>query len=156
VKVRLIAVGTRMPDWVSRGFNEYADRLPRHLLLELVEVPAVPRTKSTDVTRARREEGVRLLNRLKGNSRVVALTEEGSSLSTRRLSVVVSQWMGAARDASILIGGADGLSNECLDRADECWSLSALTFPHPLVRVIIAEQLFRACSILSNHPYHRG
>lgn len=145
-----------MPDWVSRGFNEYADRLPRHLLLELVEVPAVPRTKSTDVTRARREEGVRLLNRLKGNSRVVALTEEGSSLSTRRLSVVVSQWMGAARDASILIGGADGLSNECLDRADECWSLSALTFPHPLVRVIIAEQLFRACSILSNHPYHRG
>lgn len=156
MKVRLIAVGTRMPDWVSRGFNEYADRLPRHLLLELVEVPAVPRTKSTDVTRARREEGVRLLNRLKGGSRVVALTEEGSPLSTRRLSVAVSQWMGAGRDASILIGGADGLSNECLDRADECWSLSALTFPHPLVRVIIAEQLFRAWSILSNHPYHRG
>lgn len=156
MKVRLIAVGTRMPDWVSRGFNEYAERLPRHLLLELVEVPAVPRTKSTDVARARREEGVRLLNRLKGNSRVVALTEEGSPLSTRRLSVAVSQWMGAGRDASILIGGADGLSNECLDRADECWSLSSLTFPHPLVRVIIAEQLFRAWSILSNHPYHRG
>lgn len=156
MKVRLIAVGTRMPDWVSRGFNEYAERLPRHLLLELVEVPAVPRTKSTDVARARREEGVRLLSRLKGNSRVVALTEEGSPLSTRRLSVAVSQWMGAGRDASILIGGADGLSNECLDRADECWSLSSLTFPHPLVRVIIAEQLFRAWSILSNHPYHRG
>ena len=144
-----------MPDWVSQGFHEYARRLPRHFLLELVEVPAVPRTKSTDVTRARREEGSRLLNRLKGSSRVVALTEEGSPMSTRHLSTAVGEWMGAGRDASILVGGADGLSKECLDRADECWSLSSLTFPHALVRVIIAEQLFRAWSILSNHPYHR-
>lgn len=144
-----------MPEWVSRGFDEYARRLPRHMPLELVEVPAVARTKSTDVGKARREEGVRLLGRLSGDSHIVALTEKGTSLSTRRLAAVVGDWMDGGRDAALLIGGADGLSSECIARANECWSLSALTFPHALVRVIVAEQLFRAWSIISNHPYHR-
>jgi 23S rRNA (pseudouridine1915-N3)-methyltransferase len=155
VRIHLIAIGTRMPGWVSRGFEEYARRLPRHLELKLVEVPAIARARAVDVDRARREEGTRLLNRVPGNSRVVALAETGVPLSSGRLAAAVEDWMGGGRDVALMVGGADGLSNDCIERADECWSLSALTFPHPLVRVILAEQLFRAWSIISNHPYHR-
>lgn len=155
MKIYLIAIGTRVPGWVSQGVDEYTRRMPRHLAVELVEVPAVNRTKAADIDRTRREEGSRLLNRLPANSHIVALTEDGTSVSTRRLATELSTWMGTGCDVAFMIGGADGLSTECLDRADRCWSLSALTFPHALVRVIVAEQMFRAWTIISNHPYHR-
>jgi len=156
VKIQLIAIGTRTPGWVSSGFDEYARRLPRHLALELVEVAAVNRNRAADVNRTKREEGSRLLNRVPEDSHLVALTETGTTVTTRCLASVLNTWMGSGRDVAMMIGGADGLSKDCLDRADESWSLSALTFPHALVRVIIAEQMFRAWSIISNHPYHRG
>ena len=145
-----------MPDWVTAGFEEYARRLPRHLDLNLIEVPAAGRTRTGDVEKARKQEGARLLHKVPVNSRVVALDEAGARLGTRRIAATVEEWMGGGRDAAFLVGGADGLSTACLDRADECWSLSPLTFPHALVRIILAEQLFRAWSIISNHPYHRG
>lgn len=156
MKIYLIAIGTRTPEWVSSGFDEYVRRLPRHLPLELVEVPAVNRTRAADSIRAKREEGSRLLNRVPEDSHLVALNETGTTVTTRHLASVLSTWMGSGRDVAMMIGGADGLSKDCLDRADECWSLSALTFPHALVRVIVAEQMFRAWSIISKHPYHRG
>lgn len=155
MRIHLIAIGTRMPDWISQGFEEYSRRLPRHLELKLVEVPAIARSRAGDVDRARREEGKKLLNRVPENARVVVLTEAGTTLSTRRLATSVEDWLDGGRDVVFLIGGADGLSADCIDRADERWSLSALTFPHQLVRVIVAEQLFRAWSIISHHPYHR-
>lgn len=155
MRIHLIAIGTRTPDWIAQGFEEYARRLPRHLELNLVEVPAITRHKTGDVERARSEEGRKLLGRVPENCRVLALTGAGTTVSTRRLAASVEDWMDGGRDVVMMIGGADGLSTECIDRADESWSLSALTFPHQLVRVILAEQLFRAWSIISNHPYHR-
>lgn len=155
MKIHLIAIGTRAPGWVSQGFNEYARRLPRHLALELVEVRAPGRTGAGDPAVAKRDEGSRLLKRVPRGCRLVALTEAGTAVSTKRMASALNEWMGSGRDVAIIIGGADGLSDECLSRADDRWSLSALTFPHALVRVIVAEQLFRAWSIISNHPYHR-
>lgn len=96
-----------------------------------------------------------MLKRVPRGCRLVALTEAGTAVSTKRMASALNEWMGSGRDVAIIIGGADGLSDECLSRADDRWSLSALTFPHALVRVIVAEQLFRAWSIISNHPYHR-
>ena len=119
MKLHLIAVGTRMPDWVTAGFEEYARRLPRHLDLKLIEVPAAVRTKTGDVDKARKEEGARLLRKVPVNSRVVALDEAGTRLGTRRLAAAVEEWMGDGHDAAFLVGGADGLSTACRDRADE-------------------------------------
>lgn len=155
MKLYLIAVGTRAPGWISAGFEEYAGRLPRHLEMRLVEVAAAGKTRAGDVDKGRREEGARQLKRVPAGTRIVALDETGATLSTRRLAAILEEWMNEGRDTAFLVGGADGLSEECLDRADERWSLSAMTFPHALVRVILAEQLFRAWSIVSNHPYHR-
>ena len=145
-----------MPGWIAAGFDEYARRMPRHLELKLVEVPAAGRTRAGDVGKAKKEEGARLLDKVPANAHVVSLDESGTLITTRRLAAALGDWMGAGRDAAFLVGGADGLARSCLERADQCWSLSALTFPHALVRVIVAEQLFRAWSILSNHPYHRN
>lgn len=146
----------KMPGWITAGFDEYARRMPRHMELKLVEVPAAGRTRAGDVDRAKKEESARLLDRVPANARVIALDEAGTRLTTRRLAAAMEDWMADGRDAAFLVGGADGLSGACLERADQCWSLSALTFPHALVRVIVAEQLFRAWSIISNHPYHRA
>ncbi len=134
---------------------EYAQRLPRHCSLDLVEVPAVSR-KHGNVGKIRREEGRRLLARIPKDCHVVALFEDGIDVSTKMVADALHGWMGSGRDVALLVGGADGMSEECRERADSCWSLSSLTFPHALVRVIVAEQLFRAWSMLSHHPYHRG
>jgi 23S rRNA (pseudouridine1915-N3)-methyltransferase len=154
MRVSLIAVGQRMPAWVQQGFGEYAQRLKARLALNLVEVPAVKRG-SGDLTRAMEEEGRRLLSSVKPDHYVVALDERGKS----RTSVELSQWLGkrlqAGRDLVFLVGGADGYAPQVLQRADERWSLSALTLPHALVRVVFAEQIYRAVTLLDGHPYHR-
>jgi 23S rRNA (pseudouridine1915-N3)-methyltransferase len=155
VKIILIAVGSRTPAWVKQGFLDYARRLPRHCSLELVEVPAVSR-KHGDLGKIRREEGKRLLDRIPRGCHVVALSEDGIDISTKMLADALAGWMGQGSDVALLVGGADGMSEACRERANSCWSLSSLTFPHALVRVIVAEQFFRAWSMLSNHPYHRG
>jgi 23S rRNA (pseudouridine1915-N3)-methyltransferase len=155
VKIRLVAVGQRPPEWVVKGFTEYARRLPREMALELVEIaPAVRR--NTSVAQVREREAQRLLDQVTPRSWVVALDEHGTAWSTLRLAERLDDWRMQGRDVVFLVGGADGLDSSCLERADEVLSLSAMTLPHALVRVIIAEQLYRAWTVLNGHPYHRG
>jgi len=155
VKIRLVAVGQRPPDWVVKGFTEYVRRLPREMPLELVEItPAVRRNASVPQVRAR--EGQRLLEQVTPRNWVVALDEHGAAWSTLRLAERLDDWRMQGRDVVLLVGGADGLDPACLERADEVVSLSAMTLPHALVRVLLAEQLYRAWTVLSGHPYHRG
>lgn len=154
MNIYLLAIGARMPAWVTRGFEDYSRRLPRHCALRLIEIPAVNR-KQGNTAKIRRAEGDELLARVPRDCYVVALSEDGGAFSTRQLADSLGEWMRLGRDVALLVGGADGLDPACTARADACWSLSALTFPHALVRVIVAEQIYRAWTILNNHPYHR-
>lgn len=154
--ITLLAVGTKMPTWVQAGYQEYAKRMSGDCRLALVEIPAVLRSKTTDPVRAKREEGERMLKALPKNAIVMALDLSGRMHSTESLAEFLGEQMTSGRDLALLVGGADGLAPEVLSRADARWSLSPLTFPHPLVRVILAEQLYRAHSLLRNHPYHRA
>lgn len=156
MRVRLIAVGTRMPDWIEAGFADYARRLPRELKLELVEIPVAPRGKNADLARLREAEGEKLLKAAGKDSTIIALDERGETLDTTAWAKALQAWMRDGRDVSLLIGGPDGHAPAVLAAAQARWSLSRLTFPHALVRVLIAEQLYRAHSLLSGHPYHRG
>lgn len=156
MRIHLVAVGTRMPAWVDSGFREYAKRLPRECRLELVEVAPVKRAKGKDPAQGIEEEGRRLLAHLPKGARTVALDERGTAHSTEALAQRLEQWLHGGSDVALLVGGADGLSAEARTAAAEDWSLSPLTLPHPLVRIIIAEQLYRAWSIIHRHPYHRA
>lgn len=155
MKLRLIAVGTRMPAWVTAGFEDYAERLPRELKLELVELPLAVRGKNADLERAKNAEGEKLLERSRDSHRVM-LDERGTALTSPDLATRLKAWMQNGRDVSLLVGGPDGHSADVQKSADERWSLSKLTLPHALVRVLIAEQLYRAWSLTANHPYHRA
>jgi 23S rRNA (pseudouridine1915-N3)-methyltransferase len=156
VKLKLIAVGGRMPPWVTAGFEDYAARLPRELRFELIELPLAPRSaKNPDLERAKSAEGEKILERSQGTHRVM-LDERGSAWSSTELSDRLGAWMQNGRDVSLLIGGPDGHSRAVQDASDERWSLSKLTLPHALVRVLVAEQLYRAWTLRSNHPYHRA
>jgi 23S rRNA (pseudouridine1915-N3)-methyltransferase len=155
VKLSLIAVGTRAPGWVSEGFEEYARRMPGEHRLTLVEVAPAAR-KGWAPERIRADEAARLLARTGPRDRVVALDVAGKRLSTPDLADCLERWRSEGDDVSFLIGGADGLHQDCLTRAGDVISLSALTFPHFLVRIILAEQLYRAWTLLQGHPYHRG
>ncbi len=155
MQIHLIAVGTRMPGWVDEGFKEYAKRLPRECSLRLVEIPLGRRPKSGDVSRAIGEEGERMLAAIPKGARVVALEVDGRSWSTGDLAGQLDGWLGSGQDVALLVGGPDGLAPACQERAQQRWSLSALTLPHPLVRVLLAEQLYRAWTVYKGHPYHR-
>ncbi len=155
MKFRLLAVGQRPPDWVVAGFTDYARRLPREMTLQLTEIPVAPR-KNLPVDRARRQEGERMLEQLSARDWVIALDVGGAAWTTERLAEKLNDWQMQGRDVAFLIGGPDGLDAACLGRADERLSLSALTFPHGLVRVMLAEQLYRAWTLRSGHPYHRA
>ncbi len=156
MRIYLIAVGTRMPDWVNAGYQEYARRMPRECRLELVEIAPGRRSRSGDEARAIEDEGERILAALPRDCEVVALEVGGRSWSTEDLSLKLDQWLQGGRDLALLVGGPDGLAEACRARADVQWSLSALTLPHPLVRVVLAEQIYRAWSVLKGHPYHRA
>lgn len=156
MRIRVAAVGTRLPDWQQRGFQEYARRLPKACALELVEVPAATRGKSTSTERAKARESERLLTAVNGNDLVIALDQSGREYTTEGLAALMEDWLARGRSPAMLIGGADGLSDACRTRAEMIWSLSKLTLPHGIVRVLVAEQVYRAWSILRNHPYHRG
>ena len=155
MNIRLLAVGTRMPGWVAEGFAEYARRMPRECRLELVEIAADPRTKNSPVARIKSAECGRLLSAVPRGALTVALDERGQSWSTRELADRLENWLAGGRDVALLVGGPDGLDADCLDTAEQRWSLSPLTLPHPLVRVVVAEQLYRAWSLIQGHPYHR-
>lgn len=153
---RLIAVGERMPSWVASGFVEYVKRLSHDLPLELVETKPGLRGKGRDGARAMADEGAALLAALPRNAHVIALDGRGSAWSSEQLAAQLSNWRMAGRDLAFLIGGPDGHARDVLQRADQRWSLGPLTLPHMLVRLVVAEQLYRAATILGGHPYHRG
>ncbi len=151
-----MAVGTRMPGWVDAGFAHYRQRLPRECALELIEVALPKRGKALGLVRLRRIEGEALLKAVPHGSRLVALAVEGQSWSTASLASTLNGWLQDGRDVALLVGGPDGLDEAVVRRAEVCWSLSPLTLPHALVRIVVAEQLYRAWSVLHNHPYHRA
>lgn len=145
-----------MPAWVEAGYSEYAQRMPPEARLELKEIAAGKRGKNADVARILQDEGQRLQTAIPKNTHIVALDVKGKSFTTEQLASRLGEWMQSGQDIVLLVGGPEGLSVECRDLAHEHWSLSTLTFPHPLVRIIVAEQLYRAWSVLKNHPYHRA
>ncbi len=155
MRFHLIAVGTRMPQWVSTAYAGYAKRLRAGCQLELREIPAGKRSQSADIARILRMEGERCLAAVPADARLIALERQGKSRTTDQIADSMGQWLREGRDVVFLVGGPEGLAPQCLDRADELWSLSELTLPHPLVRVLLAEQLYRAWSMLNHLPYHR-
>lgn len=156
MKARLIAVGERAPDWVAAGYADYVKRLSHWLPLELVKVAPGLRGKGRDPQRALAEEGQRVLAALPKGGWVVALDGRGRAWSSEQLAGRLAHWRQQGRDLAFLIGGPEGHAPEVLAAADERWSLGPLTLPHMLVRLVLAEQLYRAASILANHPYHRA
>ncbi len=144
-----------MPTWVKTGYEEYAKRLPRECELILKEIPLAQRSKNCDLVRQIKDEGERMNAAIPPGVHVVALEVTGKSWTTPELAIALKRWFEGGRPVALLIGGPDGLAESVKARSSEFWSLSALTFPHPLVRIVVAEQLYRAWSILNNHPYHR-
>ena len=156
MKLRMLAVGQKMPAWVTAGYDEYANRMPPDCRLELTEIPLGQRSKAQPVERAMSVEADKLLAALGERDRLIALDVTGKPWSTEQLATELADWRQDGRDVCFAIGGPDGLAAPVLARAERRWSLSALTLPHPLVRIVLAEQLYRAWSILANHPYHRA
>ncbi|MCW4151085.1 23S rRNA (pseudouridine(1915)-N(3))-methyltransferase RlmH [Halomonas sp. 18H] len=155
MKVRMLAVGNRMPGWVNQGVEEYRKRLPRDFALHIEEIAPGARGKNADTGRAMAQESERIRARLKGNEHIVALEVGGKAWSTEQLAEQTADWRHAGCDVALLVGGPDGLDASLSARADQRWSLSPLTLPHPLVRVLLAEQLYRAWTLMVGHPYHR-
>jgi len=156
MRLTLIAAGTRMPAWIDQGYEEYARRLGSDCRLQLVEIPLGKRTRGSPNVQAKEDEGQRMLRRVAAGDRVVAMEVSGKSLDTEGLARCLEDWRQDGRNVAMLIGGPDGLSAACLNKAEFKLSLSALTLPHGMVRVLLAEQIYRAWSLLHNHPYHRS
>lgn len=155
MRITLYAVGTKMPKWVTQGFEEYSRRFPRDLSFHLVEIAAGKRGKNADIARILDKEGEQMLNAIPKGSRIVTLEVEGKAHDTPSLAKRLEQWQLDGRDVALLVGGPEGLAPACIKASEEKWSLSALTLPHPLVRIFLAESLYRAWSLNNNHPYHR-
>lgn len=153
--IHLLAIGKRMPDWINQGFEIYSRRLKSAMPLLLSEIATPRKSQSQDISTIRRAEGEKLLAAIPRGAWVVALDEQGQQWDSEELADQLNQWAHHARQVALLIGGADGLDQSCLDRADQTWSLSRLTLPHALVRVLVAEQLYRAWTLNNHHPYHR-
>lgn len=156
MNIHLLSVGNKMPHWVNEGYQEYAKRLPAECRLNLIEIAPGHRGKSADLKRTLRDEGERMLKAIPKGCRVIALDIPGRAWSTAQLAEHLGEWMECGSDIALLVGGPEGLADICLERADSRWSLSPLTLPHPLVRVLLSEQIYRAWSLLRNHPYHRA
>jgi 23S rRNA (pseudouridine1915-N3)-methyltransferase len=156
MKCRLIAAGTRLPEWINAGFEEYRRRLRTPLVLELQEISVATRRAGGDLQRAVQREGTDMLALIGRDDYVVALEIGAKAMNTEQLSAWLAERLRAARPLALLIGGPDGLAEACRERADQSWSLSPLTLPHGLVRIIVAEQIYRAMSLQAGHPYHRA
>lgn len=155
MRVTILSVGHKMPAWIQEGFHEYARRMPPEIRLELVELKPEERGPGKNDARAMALEGERILEALPDGGSLIALDERGKAITTKGLSVLLAEWMRDASHPVFAIGGADGLDEAVKERASKLVSLSALTLPHAMVRVVLAEQLYRAWSILARHPYHR-
>ncbi|MDB6163747.1 MAG: hypothetical protein JWL98_1179 [Xanthomonadaceae bacterium] len=149
-------MGERAPAWVADGFGEYQKRLSHWLPLELVEIEPGTRGKGRDPVRAMTDEGGRVLSAFPRNTHVIVLDVAGKSWTSEQLAQRLEHWRGLGRDLAFLIGGPEGHGPDVVARGDEAWSLGPLTLPHMLVRLLVAEQLYRAASLLANHPYHRA
>ena len=144
-----------MPAWVEQGFDEFVRRMPPECRLNLIEVNAAKRSKSSDLARLIKQEGERMLAAIPKNCQVWALDVMGKQWTTEQLASQLEEWMQSGQDIALLVGGPEGLADACQQQAKAKWSLSKLTLPHPLVRIVVAEQLYRAISIIKNHPYHK-
>lgn len=156
MKIKILAVGSKMPAWVSDGVKEYFKRFPREIKVEIVEIPLGNRAKNADTQRAVKQECDQLLSYVDKADHVIALEVKGRDWSTEKLAENMKNWQMNGLNVTLLVGGPDGLNEDCRRRANQQWSLSALTLPHPIVRVILAEQLYRAWTVTQNHPYHRA
>jgi 23S rRNA (pseudouridine1915-N3)-methyltransferase len=156
MKLKLISIGTKMPRWVQEGVDEYSKRIVGDLGFSLLELPMAKRTKAQSPEVCREKEGEAILASVQDADYVVSLEVLGKPLDTPALAARLEHFKSQGRNICLLVGGPDGLSKACAARADESWSLSALTLPHPLVRVIMVEQLYRASSLSKGHPYHRA
>lgn len=155
MKLIVAAISARPPEWVVAGWRDYVKRMPRELSLDLLEIKPEPRTTGKSATAMMTAEATRLDAALPLGCRRIVLDEQGDAVTTRQLSERLSQWMSGGYDVAFLIGGPDGLATRIKDSAHETLRLSSLTLPHALVRVILAEALYRAVSVIKGHPYHR-
>lgn len=155
LKLWILAVGTKMPAWVDEAFGEYAKRMPREARIELVEIRPEKRVGGKTVEQIQEAEMTRIQAALPATAEPVMLDERGAEMSTLELAGAMKGWLQGGRDLAFVIGGADGLHPALRQRAGKLWSLSRLTLPHGLVRVLLAEQLYRAMTVIQNHPYHR-
>ncbi|NVJ59692.1 MAG: 23S rRNA (pseudouridine(1915)-N(3))-methyltransferase RlmH [Gammaproteobacteria bacterium] len=153
--IRLIAVGQKMPAWVTTAYEEYARRLPHECHLELIEIPTAKRGKQADIKRIMSKEAELIKQAIHSGDWVVALDVKGKNWSTPQLSEQIVRWQSQGSNVSLLVGGPEGLTEEIREMAHQKWSLSNLTLPHPLVRVVVAEAIYRAWTVTVNHPYHR-
>ncbi|WP_394175449.1 23S rRNA (pseudouridine(1915)-N(3))-methyltransferase RlmH [Thalassotalea litorea] len=155
MRITLIAVGNKMPAWIAQGFSEYARRFPRDLSFDLIEITPGKRGKNADIARILEKEGEQTMAAVPKGSRIVTLEVEGKPWTTPQLAQQLERWQMDGRDVALLVGGPEGLAPQCIQASEQKWSLSPLTLPHPMVRIMIAESLYRAWSINNNHPYHR-
>lgn len=155
MRLNIITIGNKMPHWVEAGCHDYLKRLPSELNLEIIELPLGYRGKGSDINRVITREGEAMLKAIGEHDHVIALDVLGQPWSTEQLAEKLQQWQLSGDNFSLLIGGPDGLAPKCLKRANSKWSLSTLTLPHPLVRIVLIEQIYRAKTINSGHPYHR-
>lgn len=155
MRLLVVSVGHKMPDWITAGFNEYAKRMPREAKIELLEIKPEPRSTGKTTLQIMEAEAQRILSALPQNCLRIALDERGAQPTTKQLAAQMQGWMQAGRDIAFIIGGADGLHDTVKQAAQQQLALSALTLPHAFVRLLLAEQLYRAHSLLHNHPYHR-
>lgn len=144
-----------MPKWVQDGYAEYVKRLPKTCALNLIELPMSQRGKTSSVEQNKQDEAKRILSAIPKGARLIVLDEQGQQPTTLQLSKRLEDWLSGGQDVALVVGGPDGLEANLIKQADWTWSLSKLTLPHPLVRVLIAEQIYRAWSVIQNHPYHR-
>jgi len=155
MKLLILAVGHKMPSWITDGFNEYSKRMPREAKIELLEIKPEPRTTGRTVAQIMEAEAQRIQAALPRDALRIVLDERGKHWTTRQLTEQMKDWLGGGRDVAFIIGGADGLHDSIRAGANQLLALSAMVLPHGMVRVLLAEQLYRAHSLLHNHPYHR-
>jgi 23S rRNA (pseudouridine1915-N3)-methyltransferase len=155
MNVQIIAVGNKMPTWVVEGTSEYLRRFPADFSVNFCEITPQKRGKTVNLAKIKEKEGEKCLAAVAKGNQIIALEVLGKKWDTPGLAKQIDLWKMDGRNVSLLIGGPEGLSDECRNAADQLWSLSPLTLPHPLVRVIVSEALYRAWSVTQNHPYHR-
>lgn len=153
--IHFITVGQKMPKWVQDGYAEYAKRLPKSCAIKLVELPMAQRGKTGSADKYKAEEAKKILAAIPKGAQLIVLDEHGQQVTTKGLAIKLEDWLSSGQDVALVVGGPDGLEQSLIQQAKWKWGLSKLTMPHPMVRILVAEQIYRAYSVINNHPYHR-